>query len=269
MIENIEFMAKRQPHYMNNTNFEFKNLSVLVTGAASGIGQATAQLFLQHGAKVSAADLNWQADSIQLLSGASIIKADVSIERDCYMIVEETISKNGIPDVIVNCAGITRRLSVVDTTPDIWDKIIDINLKSIYLISRAAIPEMKKNGGGSIVNVASGWGLVGGSKAAAYCASKGGVVLLTKAMAIDHGVDNIRVNCVCPGDTDTPMLKQEAVELGLSKDALLIEASSRPIGRAGFPSEIAEAILFLSGKNAAFITGTSLVVDGGGLAGSA
>jgi NAD(P)-dependent dehydrogenase (short-subunit alcohol dehydrogenase family) len=122
---------------------------------------------------------------------------------------------------------------------------------------------------GCIINIASGWGLVGGKRAAAYCASKGGVVLLTKAMAIDHGPDGIRVNCICPGDTDTPMLRYEAKALGLSSDALLKAATTRPLGRAGHPNEIAETVAFLASPSSSFITGTAVVVDGGSLAGSA
>ena len=119
------------------------------------------------------------------------------------------------------------------------------------------------------MNIASGWGLAGGKEAAAYCASKGGVVLLTKAMALDHGPQNIRVNCICPGDTDTPMLESESVELGISYDQLIKESSSgRPLGRIGTPSDIALSVLFLAGNDSRYITGSVLVVDGGGLAGS-
>ena len=126
---------------------------------------------------------------------------------------------------------------------------------------------MRQAGGGSIINTASGWGLVGGPKAAAYCPSKGAVVLLTKAMAIDHGGDNIRVNCICPGDTDTPMLRNEAQQLGESTDRYLAQAAQRPLRRVGRPEDIAQAALYLARDASSFVTGTSLVVDGGGLAG--
>jgi NAD(P)-dependent dehydrogenase (short-subunit alcohol dehydrogenase family) len=126
---------------------------------------------------------------------------------------------------------------------------------------------MRQAGGGSIINTASGWGLVGGPRAAAYCASKGAVVLLTKAMAIDHGSDNIRVNCICPGDTDTPMLRSEAQQLGQPAEGYLAQAARRPLGRVGRPEEIAQAALYLASDASSFVTGTSLVVDGGGLAG--
>jgi NAD(P)-dependent dehydrogenase (short-subunit alcohol dehydrogenase family) len=127
---------------------------------------------------------------------------------------------------------------------------------------------MAKSGGGSIVNTASGWGLAGGARAAAYCASKGAVVLLTKALAIDHGRQKIRVNCICPGDTDTAMLRSEARQLGEREERFLADAAKRPLGRMGTPEEIAQAALYLASDASSFVTGTSLIVDGGGLAGS-
>jgi len=171
--------------------------------------------------------------------------------------------------ILVNCAGIIQRSCVLTTTPDEWDKIINVNLRSVYLMSRLTIPLMAKNGQGSIVNIASGWGLSGGSKAAAYCAAKAGVVMLTKAMAIDHGPNNIRINCVCPGDTDTPMLEEEARQLGLSASTLRNAGKYRPLGRVGTAQEIANAVTYLIGEESTFITGATLVVDGGSLAGTA
>jgi NAD(P)-dependent dehydrogenase (short-subunit alcohol dehydrogenase family) len=142
-----------------------------------------------------------------------------------------------------------------------------VNVKSVYLMSRYAIPQMVKAGGGVIVNTASGWGLVGGRQAASYCASKGAVVLLTKAMALDHGPQNIRVNAVAPGDTDTPMLHSEASQLDQPEELFLAQAADRPLGRYGQPEDIARAILYLASDDSAYVTGTVLVVDGGGLAG--
>jgi NAD(P)-dependent dehydrogenase (short-subunit alcohol dehydrogenase family) len=254
---------------MHKSEARFSGSVVLVTGAASGIGRATASLFLQAGAQVAAVDMNWPDEVEAALPGALLIRADVSAEGDCAAAVSQVKEVYGPPDVLVNCAGVTKRATVTDTLPEEWDRVLNVNLRSVYLMSRQVIPLMRTKGGGAIVNVASGWGLVGGARAAAYCASKGGVVLLTKAMAVDHGRDGIRVNCVCPGDTDTPMLKQEALELGLREDALLEGAVSRPLGRAGKPSEIAETIAFLVGPASSFVTGTAMVVDGGSLAGSA
>jgi NAD(P)-dependent dehydrogenase (short-subunit alcohol dehydrogenase family) len=135
-------------------------------------------------------------------------------------------------------------------------------------MSREVLPAMAQGGGGMIINTASGWGLTGGSKAAAYCASKGAVVLLTKAMAVDHGPQNIRVNCICPGDTDTAMLRNEAEQLGEQTNEFLAASARRPLGRVGMPEEIAQAALYLASDASSFVTGTALVVDGGGLAGS-
>jgi NAD(P)-dependent dehydrogenase (short-subunit alcohol dehydrogenase family) len=145
---------------------------------------------------------------------------------------------------------------------------MSVNAKSIFLMSRQVIPIMAKAGGGSIINTASGWGLAGGRRAAVYCASKGAVVLLTKAMAIDHGPQNIRVNCICPGDTDTGMLRNEAQQLGEREDLFLAQSARRPLGRIGKPEEIAQTALYLASDASSFVTGTALVVDGGGLAGS-
>ena len=242
---------------------------VLVTGAASGIGHAIAALFLQRGARVAAVDLHWSHQAVEALSEALIIQADVSDEASCIDVVGQVHQVFGALDVLVNCAGITRRASVVDTSAEEWDQVINVNLRSVYLMSRQALKLMQTRKKGNIVNIASGWGLVGGGRAAAYCASKGGVVLLTKAMAIDHGPDGIRINCVCPGDTDTPMLRFEAQELGFPAQALLDAAHSRPLGRAGRPDEIAEAVAFLAGPSSSFMTGAAMVVDGGSLAGSA
>jgi NAD(P)-dependent dehydrogenase (short-subunit alcohol dehydrogenase family) len=171
-------------------------------------------------------------------------------------------------DILFNNAGIIRRATVLDLSEEDWDRVMAVNVKSIYLLSREVIPHMQKAGGGTIINTASGWGLAGGAKAAVYCASKGAVVLLTKAMAIDHGPQKIRVNCICPGDTDTGMLRDEARQLGEDKSRFLAESAKRPLGRVGTPEEIAQAVLYLAGDASSFVSGTALVVDGGGLAGS-
>lgn len=247
--------------------------AALITGAASGIGRATARLFASEGAAVAVADLDraaGQAVVEAILHGggqAVFVWCDVSQARDCMRAVENTVAALGHLDILVNCAGIIRRANVVETTEEEWDRVIAVNVKSVFLLGKYAVPVMARSGGGAIINVASGWGLVGGRDAAAYCASKGAIVNLTKAMALDHGDQGIRVNCVCPGDTDTPMLREEARQLGEPEAKFLAESARRPLKRIGRPQDIAQAALYLASDEASFVTGTALVVDGGGLAG--
>src|SRR5260221_2804072 len=193
---------------------------------------------------------------------------DVTGATDCERLVERAIREFGRIDILFNSAGIIRRATVLDLSEAEWDWVMGVGVKSIYLLAREVIPHMEKAGGGTIINTASGWGLTGGPKAAVYCASKGAVVLRTKAMAVDHGPQHIRVNCICPGDTDTGMLREEAQQLGEENSRFLAEAAKRPLGRVGTPEEIAQAALYLASDASSFVTGTALVVDGGGLAGS-
>ena len=245
----------------------------LVTGGASGIGRATALLFAREGAAVSVVDVdqaNGQAVVQALVEDggrAIFLRCDVTQTEDCQRAVQRTVSELGGLDVLFNNAGIIRRASVLETSEAEWDRVMAVNVKSVFLLSKYAIPVMVQAGGGVIVNTASGWGLVGGRKAAAYCASKGAVVLLTKAMALDHGEQNIRVNCICPGDTDTSMLRGEAQQLGEPCGRFLAQAAQRPLRRIGRPEEIAQAALYLASDASSFVTGAALVVDGGGLAG--
>jgi NAD(P)-dependent dehydrogenase (short-subunit alcohol dehydrogenase family) len=243
----------------------------LITGAGSGIGRAIAQLFAEEGAAVALADVDEPAGAAvaKEITGrggrACFVPTDVSRAEDCKRAVAETDAAFGALHLLVNCAGIIRRATVTELSEAEWDRVMDVNVKSVFLLSRAAIPLLARTGG-AILNIASCWGLAGGPRAAVYCASKGAVVLLTKAMAIDHAAQGIRVNCICPGDTDTPMLRQEAREVGQAEAEFLADAARRPLGRLGRPEDIAQAALFLASDAAAFITGTSLVVDGGGLA---
>jgi len=244
----------------------------LITGGASGIGRATALLFAHEGAAVSVVDLDEAggqavAQAIVEDGGRAIfVRCDVSLASDCQRAVQQTVDELGGLDILFNNAGIVRRATVLETTEAEWDRVMAVNVKSIFLLSKYAIPVMAQAGGGVIINTASGWGLVGGYKAAAYCASKGAVVLLTKAMALDHGEQNIRVNCICPGDTDTPMLRGEARQLGEAEQHFLSEAARRPLQRIGNPEDIAQAALYLASDASSFVTGTALVVDGGRLA---
>jgi len=247
----------------------------LITGGASGIGRATAMLFAREGATVVIADVNKAAGNEtaqQILNagGRAIFElTDVTKNVDCERIVQRAVREFGEINILFNNAGIIRRASVVELSEEDWDRVMAVNLKAIFLLSRLVIPIMIKARGGSIINTASGWGMAGGPRAAAYCASKGAVVLMTKALAVDHGAAKVRVNCICPGDTDTAMLRSEAQQLGENESRFLAESARRPLGRIGSPEEIAKAVLYLASDAASFVTGTAMVVDGGGLAGSA
>jgi NAD(P)-dependent dehydrogenase (short-subunit alcohol dehydrogenase family) len=179
--------------------------TALITGGSGGIGHATALLFANEGAAVSIVDMNRElgedvAREISAAGGRAIFHcADVTCTADCRRVVERTVEEFGTIHILFNNAGIIRRASVVEISEQDWDAVMSVNVKSIFLMSREIVPLMAKAEGGSIINTASGWGLAGGPRAAAYCASKGAVVLMTKAMAIDHGRQKIRVNCICPG----------------------------------------------------------------------
>jgi NAD(P)-dependent dehydrogenase (short-subunit alcohol dehydrogenase family) len=246
----------------------------LITGGASGIGSAIALTFTSAGARVAVADVDEVGGERILLEvkdqggEARFFPCDVSKSDQCARVAEEIERAFEGLHILVNAAGVILRATVVETDETDWDRILDVNLKGTFLMCKFALPLILKSGGGAIVNISSGWGLSGGRKAAAYCASKGGVVLLTKAMALDHASQNVRVNCVCPGDTDTPMLREEARQMGQSMAIFLKGATNRPLGRAGTSEEVARAVLFLASESASFITGTTLVVDGGGLAGT-
>jgi NAD(P)-dependent dehydrogenase (short-subunit alcohol dehydrogenase family) len=249
-----------------------KGKVALITGGASGIGRATALLFAQEGAAVMIADINptlgqSAVQEIQLQPGRAAFRlCDVTRSEDCRLAVAATLEQFGRLDILFNNAGIIRRADVVDTTEEEWDRVLAVNLKSIFLMSKYAVPVLAKAGGGAIINTSSGWGVKGGPKAVSYCASKGAIVNMTRAMAIDHGEQNIRVNCICPGDVDTPMLRHEAQQLGQPEAEFLAEAAIRPLRRFGKPVEIAQAVLYLASEASSYVTGAALLVDGGGLA---
>jgi NAD(P)-dependent dehydrogenase (short-subunit alcohol dehydrogenase family) len=244
----------------------------LITGGTSGMGRATASLFAKEGARVALTGRDEKrgrevVEEIRRQERQAIfIRSDVRSMDDCRRALDETVKAFGRLDILFNNAGVFYPNTVPECSEEEWDLTVDINLKGTYLMSKVALPVMISQKSGVIINNASGWGLVGGDSAAAYCASKGGVVLLTKAMAIDHGRQGIRVNCICPGDVDTPMLPEDAKRRGMSWEAYLKGAENRPMGRIGLPEEIARAALFLASDDSSFMTGSSLVVDGGGSA---
>jgi NAD(P)-dependent dehydrogenase (short-subunit alcohol dehydrogenase family) len=248
------------------------NKVALITGGTSGIGEAAALLFAKEGAKVAITGMNEKrghavTEHILKDDGQAVfIRTDVRKANECSRAVDETVRAFGRLDILFNNAGVFYPHTTMNCTEEEWDLQIDINLKGTFLMSKFALPIMVKQRSGVIINNSSGWGIVGGDAAVAYCASKGGVVLLTKAMAIDHGRQGIRVNCICPGDVDTPMLPEDARVRGLKWEDYLAGCSNRPLGRIGTAEEIAKAALFLACDDSSFMTGATLVVDGGGTA---
>ena len=237
----------------------------VVTGAASGIGAATARRLAADGAELCLVDRD--ADGVRELASAvsaHYLVADVTEPGAA----ERVLAESGGVDVLVTAAGAIVRRTAEETSDADWDAALALNLTATFRFCRAAIPVMRERGGGAIVTVGSGWGLVAGPRAVAYAATKAAVVNLTRALAIDHGPDGIRANCVCPGDTDTPLLRDELAQLGQDATAGITQSgASRPLGRVASPDEIAAAIAWLASDDAGHVTGTTLVVDGGGLAG--
>ncbi len=251
-----------------------KDKVALITGAASGIGRATAVLFGQEGAKVMCADVNAEgAEQVARQIGhsggdAASLQVDVSQAADAERMVAETVARWGHIDILFNNAGVEFGLPVTQVPEQEWDRLIDVNLKGVFLGCKYAIPEMLKQGGGSIINTASGAGLRGVPWLSTYCASKGGVVLLTKSLAMEWGGQNVRVNAVCPGVIRTPMVERaiaqgEGLFGATPEEAWKRLAQVHSLGRVGEPEEVARAVLFLASDEASFVTGVALPVDGG------
>lgn len=245
--------------------------TAIITGAGSGIGRATAILFAEEGANVVVADLDRHAgtQTVQRANGgnkaAVFVQTDVSDATAVHALVNRTVKRHGTVDILVNNAGTPGPHPVTETTEEQWDRVLAVNLKSVFLCSKAVLPYMMQQRRGAIVNTASAVGVIGSAGQASYCASKGGVVLLTKAMALDHAAAGIRVNCVCPGFTQTPMVERFLASFDAKKRAQLEESfrSLHPLGRFARPEEVARAILYLASDEASFVTGVALPVDGG------
>ena len=246
-----------------------KDKVAIITGAASGIGKATAKLFAEHGAKVVVADIdenggNKTVTDIQAAgSEAFFIQTDVTIRADTDQMVAQTLKNYDKLDILLNNAGIAMRLPVAELSEDDWHRCLDVNLTGVFLCAKAAIPAMQKNEGGSIINMSSIYGIVGADVRAAYVASKGAVTNLTRGMALDYAEDNIRVNCICPGFVETPLVA------GVVKNPEEYQklANKHPMRRLGQPEEIAFGALYLASDESAFVTGIALPIDGGYTAG--
>lgn len=244
-----------------------KGKVVIVTGAKSGIGLATAVRFADEGARVVVADVREASQEASELAKrgaeAVFVQVDVSNGSQVAALIEKTVAIFGRLDILVNNAGIEFAKKVTDTTEAEWERLMNVNLKGVFLCSKSAIPVMQRNGGGVIVNVASELGLVGGSEIAAYTASKGGVVQLTKAMAIDHASDGIRVNCIAPGPVSTPLLEEIIKSASNAEQERQSIVSKTLLKRLARPEEIADVIVFVASDEASYMTGAIVSVDGG------
>jgi len=246
----------------------FEGHVALVSGSASGIGRATAERFASEGAKVFCSDINLEgaeqtAKAIRDADGdATAGKCDVSNPEQVSAIVAAAVAKYGKLNTLANVAGYGFFRRTTETTFEEWSRMIAVNLTGTFLMCQAALPHILKTTG-AIINTASVAGVKSHPYSAAYCASKGGVVLLTKALAVEYGRKEIRINCICPGGIETPLINEFKLPAGVS-EAALVRIS--PLGRMGLPQEVAGTIAFLASADAAYINGAAIVVDGGMIA---
>jgi NAD(P)-dependent dehydrogenase (short-subunit alcohol dehydrogenase family) len=248
----------------------------IVTGGTSGIGRATALLFAREGAIVVITGRRVESGKsvvaeIEAAGGrGAFIAADHTRGADCRRVIDTVIADFGRLDILFNNAGVVVSGSAEDTSDEDWFYTLDLNVTAVWRMSKLALPHMRAQGGGVIVNNASDWGLVAGQRAVAYCASKGAVVQMTRAMALDHARENIRINAVCPGDTIVERWMQNGYYKGSGgverETALKESGEALPMGRLGQPEEIARAVLFLASDDSSFMTGATLAVDGGNTA---
>lgn len=243
-----------------------KDKVMVVTGGGSGIGQAAALRCAKEGAKIVVMDIveaggRETVNALKAQGSVGVfIKADVTQEADWIAAMDETERRYGRIDVLFNNAGSNLSKPVTEVTVEEWDSLIALNLKGVFLGAKHAIIRMLKTGGGSIINTSSSFGVIAFPKMPAYCASKGGIIMLTRQLALDYAKQNIRVNCICPGPTLTPRVKAHFAKGDVSSDSVL---GGVPMGRFAEPEEIAGPVLFLASDDASYMTGAALVVDGG------
>ena len=246
----------------------------LITGAASGMGRATAILFAREGSKVVVVDVDEAGSrkTVDLIhelgADALLVKADVSREAEARNMVEQTVAHYGRLDVLFNNAGVEQGVELIEMTEQEWDRVVDIDLKGVFLGSKYGIRAMLKTGGGVIINTASISGIMAQNSLPAYNAAKAGVINLTRNIALEYGPRNIRANAICPGAIDTPMLRRAISGKPENEPVIKYFHHIAPLHRLGQPEDIAKAALFLASDDSSFITGHALVVDGGLTAGT-
>jgi NAD(P)-dependent dehydrogenase (short-subunit alcohol dehydrogenase family) len=242
---------------------KLKGKVAFITGFGSGLGQAIAVLFAKEGAAVAGTSTTEAKgrETVAMIAEAGqkalFGAGDVSNSAQMKALIDEAVKQFGGLDIVVNSAGVRTNGSITEITEEQWDRTIDVNLKGVFVVSRLAIPEMIKRGGGVILNIGARSGMAGQAGRAAYCASKGGMVTLTEAMAMDYAHERIRVNCICPGPTRTPMVDTSTPE------KLARYKTRVPVGRIGEPEDIAYAALYLASDEASMVTAAILPVDGG------
>jgi NAD(P)-dependent dehydrogenase (short-subunit alcohol dehydrogenase family) len=252
---------------------KLENQVAIVTGGASGMGRATAVAFAREGAKVVVADINAPglAETVETIkaAGGTVVasQTDVTKASEVEAMINLAVQNYGRLDILHNNAGVVMVKFLEDTSEEEWDWLMGVNLKSIFLAVKYAIPHMKHQGGGCIINTGSTGSFLGQYMTPAYIASKGAVLMLTKTLALDYAKSNIRVNCICPGAVDTPMLRRHFANSPDPELAARRERELVPIGRFLLVEEIAEAALYLASSLAGGVTGTALVIDGGSLCG--